>query len=62
MGGRREEKIGWLKRFVVKIEENKRRNRKEGGWMKGKRLAWLYKGKVKRSKGNKEGGKAKLRY
>jgi len=38
-GGRKEEKIGWLKRFVVKIEENKKRNRKEGGWMEGKRLA-----------------------
>jgi len=37
-GKRREEKMGWLKRFVVKKDENKRRNGKEGGWVKGKRL------------------------
>jgi len=39
MGGRKEEKIGWLKRFVVKTKENKKRNRKGEGWIKGKRLA-----------------------
>jgi len=38
-GGKKEEKIGWLKRFVVKIEEKKRRNRKEGRWVKRMRLA-----------------------
>jgi len=36
---RKEEKIGWLKRFVVKKKEDGERKRKEGGWVKGKRLA-----------------------
>jgi len=38
-GGRKEEKIGWLKRFVIKKEEKKERNGTERGWVKRKRLA-----------------------
>ena len=47
------EKIGWIKRFIVK--RGKERRRKKGGRGKviRKGLKWLYKGKVKGSKSNK---------
>jgi len=55
------EKIRWIKRFIVKDgSEIKEEERVLSKVRKG--LKVLYKGKVKRSKINKEGGGKKIRY